>query len=72
MRGVPEGEGTFTYANPDPKNMRQYAGSWLGGKHHGYGKAFYANEDIYEGEFVNGNREGKGTYVFNRHYKYQG
>ena len=56
MRGVPEGEGTFTYANPDPKNMRQYAGSWLGGKHHGYGKAFYANEDIYEGEFVNGNR----------------
>jgi hypothetical protein len=52
--------------------MKQYIGRWLSGKHHGHGKAIYANEDVYEGEFVNGNREGRGSYTFNRHYKYTG
>lgn len=39
---------------------------------HGFGKAVYNNGDVYEGEFVKGERSGNGTYNFNRVYKYVG
>lgn len=32
----------------------------------------YPNDDVYEGDFVEGIREGKGSYTFNKIFKYQG
>jgi hypothetical protein len=33
-----------------------YEGEWRNGKKHGTGRYTFANEDFYEGEFVEGNR----------------
>lgn len=39
---------------------------------HGKGIDWYANGDRYEGDFVNGNKEGYGTYYYNNGVYYQG
>ncbi len=58
-----------------------YDGTLKEDKYHGYGKREFLNGDIYEGEWKNGRREGKGIYnagvnvsVFNCHEckKYEG
>ena len=38
----------------------------------GQKKKTYKNGDVYEGSFVNGKREGKGTYIFKNGDKYEG
>lgn len=38
----------------------------------GSGQAHYNNGDIYQGSFINGQREGYGSYVFNKIYRYEG
>jgi len=38
----------------------------------GQGQAFYNNGDIFQGSFTSGQREGYGSYVFNRIYRYDG
>jgi hypothetical protein len=50
----------------------QYSGAWQFSQPHGYGKAIYNNGDIYEGEFIRGERCGTGTYNFKQIYKYIG
>lgn len=41
---------------------QQYIGDWKENKMHGYGVKIYDNKDKYEGYWVNGLRDGKGTY----------
>lgn len=38
----------------------------------GSGQAHYNNGDIYQGDFINGQREGFGSYSFNKIYRYEG
>ena len=38
----------------------------------GHGKAFYINGDVYEGEYLEGLRHGKGIYTYKNKCVYEG
>lgn len=38
----------------------------------GKGRAYYANGDVYEGDFRDGVRSGQGIYFYKRKHKYEG
>jgi len=43
------------------------------GAREGVGKAAYTNGDTYEGEYVNGKRDGKGVYIYKaKNWRYEG
>jgi len=54
----------------DPQLRGRYNGECRGGMAYGWGKT--VGRDIYEGEFVNGIVQGKGTYVWSDGDKYIG
>lgn len=60
------------YDRSEGSNVKMYSGSWMNGKHHGKGRAVYPDDSVYEGDFNEGVREGKGIYTFNKIFKYQG
>ncbi|MCQ2818890.1 MAG: hypothetical protein MJ252_16615 [archaeon] len=41
---------------------QQYIGDWKNNQMHGYGVKIYDNKDKYEGYWIKGKRDGKGTY----------
>ena len=50
-----------------------YVGSWKFDKKHGSGKEIWPKENSeYEGEYINGDRKGKGTFIRNGKLEYQG
>ena len=56
---------------------KKYVGEYINNKPHGNGIMYYAQNDennrkYYEGEWVNGIRQGKGTLVWNNGYKFIG
>merc|ERR1712059_24471 len=59
----PEGEGTFEYRGDDEDGRMCYDGEWKDKAAHGYGVMKWQNGDRYEGDWVGGLREGKGTYT---------
>jgi len=51
----------------------KYQGGYMFGNYHGYGKLIINKNEIYEGEFVDGIYDGKGTYFWkNQHIKFTG
>jgi len=56
-----DGYGTYTW--PDKK--QSYEGNWKNGKMHGRGKLTFENGDFFQGEFVDGVREGNGVLRIN-------
>lgn len=72
MQGQPQGEGTYQYRPIDYDDIKTYSGSWLLSQPHGFGRATYNNGDVYEGQFIKGERCGTGSYWFNKIYKYTG
>eukprot|EP00128_Syssomonas_multiformis_P008024 Colp12_sorted_trinity150504_noHs@16594 len=57
----------------DANNVGTYEGDRNeAGERHGFGKAVLPNGDMYEGEYINGLREGKGTYKFKNGARYIG
>ena len=46
--------------------MGVYYGYWENDKRHGEGVMTYANNDVYSGNWAHGEKDGKGTYVFER------
>ncbi|MNE87643.1 MORN repeat protein [compost metagenome] len=58
-------------------NNEEYEGNWQDGKPHGKGKLMYLNVsnetcNYYEGDFVNGQREGYGVFYYADGSKYEG
>ena len=41
-----------------------FAGSWVDDQRSGFGKHYYVNGDIYEGEWQNHVRHGQGVYTY--------
>ena len=41
-----------------------FTGSWVDDQRCGFGKYYYVNGDIYEGEWQNHVRHGQGTYTY--------
>ena len=49
-----------------PRGMiEEYEGEYLNGLSHGEGKALYSNGDTYQGQWVEGKKQGIGTYFYN-------
>eukprot|EP00088_Acartia_fossae_P007055 TRINITY_DN1327_c0_g1_i1.p1 TRINITY_DN1327_c0_g1~~TRINITY_DN1327_c0_g1_i1.p1 ORF type:complete len:203 (-),score=48.00 TRINITY_DN1327_c0_g1_i1:333-941(-) len=59
---IPNGEGTFEFRGDDSNGRLIYEGCWKNKAADGYGKMKWINGDRYEGEWLNGLREGKGAY----------
>ncbi|MEZ4851227.1 MAG: hypothetical protein R3B93_21955 [Bacteroidia bacterium] len=54
------GRGTLTYADGS-----RYEGYWKDNEEHGQGKMYWSSQDkTYDGNWVNGVREGQGTSVY--------
>lgn len=58
VNGLPDGYGTFIWANGN-----RYDGEWKEGKEHGQGIMYYEIGAVYEGQFVEGERSGKGKFI---------
>ena len=56
----PQGIGTYEGGRAEPN--AELAHTY--GKREGFGTATFPNGDVYEGDYVNGMRHGKGTYYF--------
>jgi hypothetical protein len=74
--GLPQGVGTMVYhqhddQHPHAHGIQQYEGFWEHGIPHGFGRLFMENGDTYEGNLVQGKRQGRGKYKWKdeRHYK---
>ena len=48
------------------RDIGTYYGYWQDDKRHGEGVMTYRNKDVYSGEWKNGEKDGKGTYVFEK------
>ena len=55
-------EGKYIY---EDGTGRQYQGHWENGKYHGQGSYTFQNGDIYNGNYVNGQKQGKGILTMN-------
>jgi len=60
---IPEGPGVFNYRGDDEHGRMCYDGDWKNKAAHGYGSMKWQNGDRYEGDWVDGVRQGKGKYV---------
>merc|ERR1711874_941158 len=60
---VPEGAGVFSYRGDDEHGRMTYDGDWKNKAAHGYGVMKWQNGDRYEGDWVEGLRQGKGKYT---------
>merc|ERR1711981_1179627 len=60
---VPEGAGVFSYRGDDDHGRMSYDGDWKNKAAHGYGVMKWQNGDRYEGDWVEGLRQGKGKYT---------
>merc|ERR1711936_1469283 len=60
---VPEGAGVFSYRGDDDHGRMTYDGDWKNKAAHGYGVMKWQNGDRYEGDWVEGLRQGKGKYT---------
>jgi hypothetical protein len=58
------GKGTMKWGSKSGFLNFSYEGEWKDGEMNGKGKLTFSNGDIYEGEFVRGEREGIGTYYY--------
>ncbi len=47
-----------------PNRYFRYEGQWRNGRKHGHGKLIMRDGSFYEGDFINGEIEGKGTRFF--------
>ena len=45
-------------------NSDVYLGEWKNDKMDGWGIYIYSNGEVYRGQFVGGNRQGKGEYLY--------
>jgi hypothetical protein len=50
-----QGEGSYTYADGS-----KYHGQWQNDEKNGQGKLVYPSQDVFEGQFVGGLRQGNG------------
>lgn len=62
----PDGKGTMKYSNGT-----EYIGDWVNGVRQGRGKMRYDN-GVYDGEWQNDQKNGKGTYIWNDGKRYDG
>eukprot|EP00092_Neocalanus_flemingeri_P012921 GFUD01013920.1.p2 GENE.GFUD01013920.1~~GFUD01013920.1.p2 ORF type:complete len:203 (+),score=71.69 GFUD01013920.1:103-711(+) len=60
---VPEGDGVFEYRGDDDDGRLCYDGEWKNKAAAGYGVMKWQNGDRYEGDWVEGLRQGKGKYI---------
>merc|ERR1712038_1237143 len=60
---VPEGAGVFSYWGDDEHGRMSYDGDWSNKAAHGYGVMRWQNGDRYEGDWVEGMRQGRGKYT---------
>ena len=65
--GLPEGQGTYTFANGG-----RYVGEFKDGMKNGQGTDIYANGAKYVGEWKDGKENGQGTYIGANGGKYVG
>ena len=71
MNGKMCGNGKMTFPNGLPFKVLSFDGEWENNKPHGKGKEIRANGDVYEGDFIQGKRHGKGKYT-TPGYSYEG
>lgn len=62
LEGLPNGQGTFTYAVARADGLKKYEGQWSHGKKSGEGIATFEN-GTYTGHFVEDRMEGQGKWV---------
>jgi len=60
---IPEGPGVFDYRGDDEHGRMCYDGDWKNKAAHGYGTMKWQNGDKYEGDWINGLRQGNGKYL---------
>ena len=60
---VPNGEGCLEFPGNDDMERQIYEGGFKDKMAHGKGIMRWRNGDKYDGEFLNGLRHGKGTYL---------
>jgi len=60
---IPEGHGVFDYRGDDEHGRMCYDGEWKNKAAHGYGVMKWQNGDRYEGDWIDGIRQGKGCYT---------
>jgi hypothetical protein len=63
LDGVMDGKGNFTEGGQG-EGSASYYGQFTRGKPHGKGQKKYADGSVYEGEWIQGNRQGQGTYTY--------
>ena len=57
---------SFLEPNSDPYTMKdKYKGEKLGDVPNGNGEMMYKNGDYYQGEWVKGEKEGRGVQIYN-------
>ena len=62
--GFLEGSGLFEWISPNGAPAGKYEGSIMGGKFHGKGRLTYTDGAVYEGDFIDGKRTGKGVFIW--------
>lgn len=64
MAGKMHGKGVFQWRNAQPGRCdEKYDGDYQYGKKHGNGKFTFSSGNVYDGQWVNGKREGRGILV---------
>lgn len=53
-------------------NGDRYEGNWKDGQLNGFGKCIKANNSVYEGEYLNGEKDGNGIITWANGNKYEG
>ena len=64
--GLKHGIGKQVYRDKEGGLIGTYYGYWEDDKRHGEGVMTYKNNDVYSGNWSKGEKDGKGTYVFDR------
>jgi hypothetical protein len=67
VNGLPDGQGTYTYANGSV-----YTGQFRAGKKNGRGAFKFSSGDTYTGDFSDDIRQGQGVYVYRDGSRYEG
>lgn len=70
--GKRTGKCVYVFGEQSDFYGERYEGEVLNGKWHGKGKFFYASGDVYDGDWVNGQKTGSCNYTFADGRKYSG
>ena len=72
LRLVRHGVGVMMYNVLDQNCESRYEGNWVKDKKTGLGKCYYADNSIFEGNYLNNIYEGNGCFIWPNQDKYSG